>query len=39
MPLLPTQGRRGRKHVTDLREVLNAIRYMGPLRRRLAHVA
>nr|WP_256444017.1 transposase [Roseomonas sp. CECT 9278] len=27
-PLLPKQSRRGRKPLVDLREVLNAIRYM-----------
>ena len=27
-PLLPRPARRGRKRTTDLREVLNAIRYM-----------
>ena len=27
-PLLPPRGKRGRKRTTDIREVLNAIRYM-----------
>ena len=27
-PLLPRPGQRGRRRTTDLREVLNAIRYM-----------
>jgi len=38
-PLLPKPCKRGRKPAVDLREILNAIRYIGPFWRRLADVA
>src|SRR4029077_16650128 len=38
-PLLPRPAKRGRKPSVDLREILNAIRYMTRTGRRLAHAA
>ena len=32
LPFLPAPPKRGRKPATDLREVLNALRYRGPVR-------
>ena len=38
-PLLPRQSKTGRPRKTDLRAVINALRYMVRIRMRVAHAA